>query len=178
MFFSGRKKGIITLNLCTRKGVYKLNSDRNRYSSLNPTIENLSQAIYIVNRHAKTAPNPKFLYHLKHEALLKLVREGKAKKVGLHFSNNPKFSQQQSDVLIVCGKYSFHIPPTKNDFEALPHLGKLDNSIRNPKACLSLTQAKKLLLTFTGLKEDQPHSPKKQKHYQKPVFKKLGESYF
>jgi hypothetical protein len=155
-----------------------LNSERNRYSPLSPTIENLSQAIYIVNRHAKTAPNPKFLYHLKHEALLKLVRQGKAKKVGLHFSKNPKYSQQQSDVLIVCGDYSFHIPPTKSDFEVLPHLGKLDSTIRNPKASLSLTQAKKVLVTYTGLKEDHPHSANKKKSYQKPVFKKLGESYF
>ena len=166
------------LYLCTKKGVYTLNSERNRYSPISPTIENLAQAIYIVNRHAKTAPNPKFLYHLKHESILKLIKEGKAKKVGLHFSNNPKFSQQQSDVLIVCGEYTFHIPPTKSDFEILPHLGKLDNSIRNPKAGLSLTQAKKLLLKFTGLKEDTPHLPGKKKPYQKPVFKKLGESYF
>ncbi|MBM4764337.1 YkyB family protein [Bacillus sp. B15-48] len=156
-----------------------MNSERNRYSPLSLTIENLSQAIYIVNRHAKTAPNPKFLYHLKHEALLKLVREGKAKKIGLHFSRNPKLSQQQSDVLIVCGEYSFHIPPTKSDFDVLPHLGKLDSAIRNPKAKISLAQAKTLLLQFTGIKEDQPpRSFKRKKQYEKPVFKKLGESYF
>ena len=60
---------------------------------LNPTIENLARAIYVVNRHAKTAPNPKYLYALKKKALLKLVQEGKATKKGLHFSNNPKLSQ-------------------------------------------------------------------------------------
>jgi YkyB-like protein len=155
-----------------------LKSERQQYSSLSPTIENLSQAIYIVNRHAKTAPNPKFLYHLKHEALMKLLREGKANKVGLHFSQNPRLSQQQSDVLVACGKYTFHIPPTKSDFEALPHLGKLDSSVRNPKSNLSLTQAKKLLLAYTGLKEAPPQPANKKKAYQKPVFKKLGESYF
>jgi hypothetical protein len=155
-----------------------LKSERQQYSSLSPTIENLSQAIYIVNRHAKTAPNPKFLYHLKHEALMKLLREGKANKVGLHFSQNPRLSQQQSDVLVACGKYTFHIPPTKSDFEALPHLGKLNSSVRNPKSNLSLTQAKKLLLTYTGLKEAPPQPANKKKAYQKPVFKKLGESYF
>ncbi|HEY2422192.1 MAG TPA: YkyB family protein, partial [Neobacillus sp.] len=39
--------------------------------NLTLTIENLAQAVFIVNRHAKTAINPKFLYKLKHEALKK-----------------------------------------------------------------------------------------------------------
>jgi hypothetical protein len=98
--------------------------------------------------------------------------------VGLHFSQNPKLSQQQSDVLIVCGNYSFHIPPAKTDFEDLPHLGKLDNAVRNPKASLSLTQAKKLLISYTGLTDTPNQQEKKKANYQKPVFKKLGESYF
>lgn len=164
------------------KGVLTLSSfsDGESKPQMKPTIENLSQAIFIVNRHAKTAPNPKFLYKLKFHALHKLIREGKAKKIGLHFSNNPKFSQQQSDVLIKCGKYTFHLPPSKNDFDELPHLGKLDNSVRNPKATLSLTQAKKILLSYTGLKEMNNNTTSNQtarKKYNKPVFKKLGESY-
>lgn len=60
---------------------------------LQPTVENLSKAVYTVNRHAKTAPNPKYLYLLKKRALQKLVKEGKGKKIGLHFSKNPRFSQ-------------------------------------------------------------------------------------
>lgn len=159
------------------KGASTLNRDRNQSPQLNPTIENLSQAIFTVNRHAKTAPNPKFLYKLKHDALQKLLKEGKAKKVGLHFSNNPKLSQQQSDVLIVCGNYSFHLPPSKNDFTHLPHLGKLQENIRNPKSYISLNEAKKLLSAYTGLKEENNHPPKKRQ-YEKPVFKRLGENYF
>ena len=77
------------------------------YTKENLTIDNLSQAIFIVNRHAKTATNPKFLYKLKHESLKKLIEEGKAKKVGLHFSENPRNSQQQSDVLVECGNILF-----------------------------------------------------------------------
>ncbi|MFF2446027.1 YkyB family protein [Neobacillus sp. NPDC058068] len=149
--------------------------------SVNLTIENLAQAVFIVNRHAKTAPNPKFLYKLKQESLKKLIEEGKAKKVGLHFSENPRNSQQQSDVLVECGKYTFHIPPTKTDFLELPHLGKLDGHVRNPKATLSLNTAKALLQTYTGISDfDQPPSnPRKnQRPYQKPIFKKLGERYF
>lgn len=149
-------------------------------TQVNITIENLSQAVFIVNRHAKTAINPKFLYKLKHEALKKLIMEGKAKKVGLHFSENPRNSQQQSDVLVECGRYTFHIPPTKADFAELPHLGKLDGHVRNPKAALSLSQAKGLLQSYTGISETRqpPSKPKNnQRSYQKPIFKKLGERY-
>lgn len=153
------------------------NRDFSEQSHLNPTIDNLSQAIFIVNRHAKTAPNPKYLYKLKYATLQKMIKEGKAKKVGLHFSNNPKNSQQQSDVLISCGNYTFHLPPTKNDFIDLPHLGRLDKHIRNPKAVLSLTQAKKLLSSYTGLKEIKDNTLTPKRKYHKPVFKKLGESY-
>ncbi|MBU8877629.1 hypothetical protein BGM26_01330 [Bacillus sp. FJAT-29790] len=153
-----------------------MKSERNEHPHLHPTVENLSQAIFTVNRHAKTAPNPKFLYKLKQDALQKLITEGKAKKVGLHFSGNPKYSQQQSDVLVECGEYSFHLPPSKADFGNLPHLGRLNEYVRNPRASLSLNQAKKLLMTYTGLKEDNPMN--KKRPYEKPVFKKLGESYF
>jgi hypothetical protein len=154
-----------------------LSQEKIHHPPLKPTIDNLSQAIFIVNRHAKTAPNPKFLYELKRKSLQKLIQEGKARKEGLHFSKNPKYSKQQSDVLVVCGNYSFHLPPSKQDFENLPHLGKLDNDIRNPRAVLSLNQAKKLLSKYTGMKEESNETYKK-KGYEKPVFKKLGESYF
>ncbi|MDR6124370.1 MULTISPECIES: YkyB family protein [Bacillaceae] len=163
------------------KGEHTLNHDQ-KYplSKLNLTIENLAQAVFIVNRHAKTATNPKFLYKLKQESLKKLIQEGKAKKVGLHFSENPRNSQQQSDVLVECGRYTFHIPPIKSDFHELPHLGKLDGRVRNPKATLSLSFAKALLQTYTGITEiENPVSisKKNQRPYQKPIFKKLGERY-
>ncbi|MDP4086226.1 MAG: YkyB family protein [Bacillota bacterium] len=143
---------------------------------LNLSIENLSQAIFTVNRHAKTAPNPRFLYKLKHETIKKLIGEGKAKKIGLHFSENPRYSQQQSDVLVKCGQYTFHIPPTKNDFAELPHLGKLDSHVRNPKTSLSLTTAKLVLQSYTGI-SDSEQSPSNKRKYEKPIFKKLGERY-
>ncbi|GLB60401.1 hypothetical protein NCCP133_25330 [Cytobacillus sp. NCCP-133] len=155
-----------------------MNWDKRHTPQLHPTVENLSQAIFTVNRHAKTAPNPKFLYKLKHDALYKLIKEGKANKVGLHYSGNPKNSQQQSDVLVKCGYYSFHLPPSKEDFSHLPHLGKLDSQVRNPKASLSLNTAKMLLIAYTGLKEHTSSPQQKKPRYEKPVFKKLGESYF
>lgn len=142
------------------------------------TIESLSQAIFVVNRHAKTAPNPKFLYSLKKEALKKLIQEGKAKKIGLHFSRNPCLAQQRSDVLVSCGDYLFHIPPVKEDFQQLEHLGKLDDHTRNPKATLSLHQSKEILKTYTGLQEETTHAYAYQRSsYMQPTFKRLGQSY-
>ncbi|MCA1062175.1 YkyB family protein [Rossellomorea sp. AcN35-11] len=143
------------------------------------SVTTLSQAIFTVNRHAKTAGNPKYLYSLKKRALMKMIREGKAKKVGLHFSNNPRNSQQQSDVLIDCGEYTFHIPPTKEDFKELPHLGSLDQSLRNPKCKMGLQQAKGILEQYTGMSDRNEQTRKPGKNgYEKPVFKKLGDSFF
>ncbi|MBD8068488.1 YkyB family protein [Bacillus sp. PS06] len=146
---------------------------------LEPSVDNLARAIFIVNKHAKAAPEPKFLYLLKRKALEKLLKEGKAKKVGLHFSRNPRKSQQQSDVLVSAGDYYFHMPPSKEDIEQLPHLGKLNETYRNPRTQLSLSLAKDLLQQYVGLNEN-PQSTVKpiQKNYQKPVFKRLGQSYF
>jgi hypothetical protein len=58
-------------------------------------------------------------------------------------------------------------------------LGKLDGSVRNPKTSLSLSQAKSVLQTYTGIKEiEQPPSNRQNNRpYQKPIFKKLGERY-
>lgn len=157
-----------------------MNNENFSSKTINLSIENLSQAIFTVNRHAKTAINPRFLYKLKHETLKKLLEEGKAKKVGLHFSENPKNSKQQSDVLVKCGRYTFHIPPTKLDFTELPHLGKLNEHVRNPRSSLSLNTAKIILQSYTGITEsEQPPSNNRgnQKLYEKPIFKKLGERY-
>jgi hypothetical protein len=153
--------------------------ENNQKSPYKPTIDNLTQAIFSVNRHAKTALDPKYLYLLKRKALEKLVREGKAKKVGLHFSRNPKNSKQQSDVLISAGDYYFHMPPSKEDFENLPHLGSLNQTYRNPKSNMSLSQAKEVLQNYVGVLPS-PQRPQKRTSnpkYQKPVFKRLGESY-
>jgi YkyB-like protein len=127
-------------------------------------IEEITQAIFIVNRHAKSAPNPKYLYLLKKKTIQKLLEEGKAEKVGLHFSNKPKLCQQRSDVLVQAGNYFFHIPPSKEDFKSLPHLGELNTTYRNPKTIMRLSIAKKILQNYTGI-EDMKEEPvmKKQK---------------
>ncbi|MET3575789.1 YkyB family protein [Bhargavaea ullalensis] len=125
----------------------------------------LAEAVHTVNRHAKTAPDNRFLYNLKKAALEKMITEGLAEKKGLHFVQNPRFSRQQSAVLIRCGDYLFHLPASKDDFRSLPHLGEQNMEIRNPKGRIGLKAAKQLLSDYTGLKESNsgptpPQQPK------------------
>jgi len=119
----------------------------------------IAQAIFTVNRHAKTATDNHYLYALKKEALHLMIQQNRAQKLGLHFSKNPRKSQQQSSVLVKCGDYYFHMLPKKEDFQALKHLGDLDETYRNPPSRMNLKHAKELLRTFTGL-EPADNKPK------------------
>lgn len=119
--------------------------------SSNSKDSQLAQAIFTVNRHAKTAPDNHYLYALKKEALRLLIEQNKAQKLGLHFSKNPRKSQQQSSVLVKCGEYYFHMLPQKEDFQQLEHFGELDESYRNPPSRMNLKHAKELLSSYTGL---------------------------
>lgn len=128
-------------------------------------IQQIAEAIYTVNRHAKTAPEPQHLYYLKKEAILLLLKEKRAKKIGLHFSDHPKLSNQHSTLLIQVANYYFHILPTKDDFEHLEHLGSLDHTYRNPRSKMPLGRAKRILYNFIGWepKKKQKHAHHKQR---------------
>lgn len=144
--------------------------------------ERIATAIYTVNRHAKTAIDNKPLYELKKLALHKMIRENKAKKLGLHFVRNPKFSQQQSSVLIQCADYYFHVIPVKEDFKTLPHLGHLDDSYRNPIRKMNLRMAKQVLSDYIGPQLIAKKSPKQtsiytQKHTKYNNNNKMTKSY-
>src|SRR5699024_11153735 len=101
---------------------------------------------------AKTAPKPQHLYKIKKLAIEKLLANKQAKKIGLHFSKNPKLSHQHSTLLIKIGAYYFHIPPSKEDFKVLNHLGELNNQFRNPTSRISLSYAKKIVYDYIGWK--------------------------
>lgn len=121
-------------------------------------IQQIAEAIYTVNRHAKTAPEPQHLYYLKKEAIHRLLKEKRAKKIGLHFSDHPKLSNQHSTLLIQVADYYFHILPTKDDFEHFEHLGSLDHSYRNLRSKMPLGRAKRIIYDFIGWKpEKKPH---------------------
>ncbi len=138
------------------------------------SITELSEALFTVNKHAKTAPSPKFLYTLKRVSIDKLLQEGKAEKKGLQFSANASHSQQVSTVLIACGDYLFHTTATKSDFASLSHLGHLSDTYRNPQTRMGLNMAKKILSDYTGCKEVEVKSsgPK----FNGAQFTRLGDS--
>lgn len=131
----------------------------------NINIDEIAKAIFVVNKHAKTAPNPRHLYNMKKQAIMKLLKEGCASKVGLHFSDHPKFSHQHSTLLVKVSNYYFHIPPAKEDFKTMEHLGKLDNDYRNPKTKLALSQAKKVLCSYLDWPYPEQNKPEKRQNY-------------
>ncbi|MBB4824110.1 hypothetical protein HNO89_001330 [Sporosarcina luteola] len=124
--------------------------------------QNIAVAIYTVNRHAKTAIDKKALYTLKNEAIRKLLIEGRAKKMGLHFVENPQYSKQSSTVLVECGEFLFHTLPEKGDFDTLPHLGEQDQAYRNPKERMNLRTARMILTNYV-----QPHTQPKSRPQKK-----------
>src|SRR5699024_5732580 len=81
------------------------------------------------------------------------LKEKKATKVGLHFSKNPKYSNQHSTLLIQVDTYYFHMPPQKKDFQQLEHLGDLDESYRNPPVRMGLSKAKEIIYSYTNWKK-------------------------
>jgi hypothetical protein len=114
----------------------------------NIPLAEIAKALFTINRHAKTAPEPQHLYQIKKEAIDRLLAENRAKKIGLHFSNHPKLSNQHSTILISVDDYYFHILPEKQDFEELDHLGALDENYRNPKTKMSLSYAKRIIYQY------------------------------
>src|SRR5699024_2204671 len=58
------------------------------------------------------------------------------------------YSNQSSTLLVKINNYYFHLPPTKNDFKELKHLGSLDQSYRNPHVKMSLSKAKKIIYQY------------------------------
>src|SRR5690625_6934339 len=114
----------------------------------NDSVDKLAKAIFTVNRHAKAALKPQHLYTVKKIAIERLLKEKKAEKIGLHFSNNPKLSNQHSTLLVKVSNYYFHLPPSKEDFQTLKHLGSLDADFRNPRTRMSLSYAKKIIYQY------------------------------
>lgn len=118
----------------------------------NISIKDIAKALYTINRHAKTAPEPFHLYDIKKQAIHRLIKERKAKKIGLHFSEHPKLSHQHSTLLVKVDQFYFHILPSKRDFEELKHLGSLDQNYRNPQVKMSLSQAKRIIYNYIDFK--------------------------
>lgn len=112
------------------------------------TTEMLAKALYTLNKHAKTALDSRQLYRIKQEVITLLLKQGEAKKLGLHFSPNPGKAKQRRDVLVQVAEYYFHITPTKEDNQNLPHLGHRDEGFSNPKSGIGLPMAKRICLEY------------------------------
>ncbi|MEW9669121.1 YkyB family protein [Ammoniphilus sp. 3BR4] len=147
-------------------------------TQINPTVDNLAKALFAVNRHAKTSPQPQKLYQLKTSVIEKLIDEGKASKVGLQQSPNPsKYHQQTSNTLVKVGEYGFHILSTREDLLSLPHLGEWSDDFRNPTETFPLRQAVQLLEQYIRPLETHPPANIKRpapnpkpNHRRKPFF--------
>ncbi|RBW68939.1 hypothetical protein DS031_14090 [Bacillus taeanensis] len=139
------------------------------------SLEDIAVAIYIVNKHAKVAAKTSDLYSIKQKTIKRLLHEGKAQKVGLHFSTNPRLSQQHLDVLVKVGHFMFHIPSNKLDRNTLPVLGERNDLFRNPKIHMSLKKAKSILISYIG--KDYTNK-KKRKHHDNSGINYKGLSTF
>ncbi|MCD8510020.1 MAG: hypothetical protein LRY73_09235 [Bacillus sp. (in: Bacteria)] len=130
-----------------------------------PSLKEIQHALFIVNRHAKTALDSRELYDLKKRALKKLLRERMAEKVGLEFSKDPRYGLQSSVVLVKVGTatsestFYFHMLAEKEDFK-LKHRGKINEEIRNPRVSMPFETAKRILYRYLG--ESGPVKQKKQ----------------
>ncbi|PXW92650.1 YkyB-like protein [Streptohalobacillus salinus] len=142
------------------------------------TSNELAKAIFIINRHAKTAPEPKELYQLKKQAIDKLIAEKRAKKIGLQFSEKPKLSRQHSTVLVKVGDFYFHIPPSKEDFNQIEHLGALDQNVRNPHVKMSLTQAKRMICKYLDISQQKDKNQRYSKTYTQSLLGRWNYSYY
>lgn len=128
-------------------------------------IEKIASAIAVINKNAKTALDPTELYSLKRKALHKLLKNGQATKLGLHYSKHPKNAKQVSDLLIKVSNFYFHLPATREDKQTLTHLGHLNDSVRNPTTSLSLNKAKQILTDYLGSQLTKPSMKKEKKQY-------------
>lgn len=111
------------------------------------TIQEIAKAIYIVNTHAKNAPE---LYTIKNRAIQRLLKEGRAEKLGLNYSQNPRNALQHLDVLVTVDKFLFHHPSTKEDRNKLKIIVSETNH-RNSKVSMPLRRAKQILEAYSPL---------------------------
>nr|MBA5586573.1 hypothetical protein [Anaerobacillus isosaccharinicus] len=140
-------------------------------------ISQITQALHTINRSTKIdKKNSGKLYALKKEVIEKLLQIGAAKKLGLQLY---AFTAQQPVTLTVLIQidansktYYFHTIPEPNDLINLPHLGRNDPDLRNPKSYMPLHKAKRVLEKFCGHKILKQRKPSKlRKHHKGTLYK-------
>ncbi|MBD8038716.1 hypothetical protein H9635_18385 [Solibacillus sp. A46] len=119
-------------------------------------INEIAQAIHVINRRAKVVPDSSALYSLKYAVIKKLLLEQRATKLcvhrfkrvhQLHSIRDSRIDIQTIFVVVSCGEYTFHYPAEKQDIKDLKFEKKIV-SIRNPRSEMSYASAKRLLLQY------------------------------
>lgn len=123
-------------------------------TKLTPLI--IAQSIYVINKRVKQVSDPNHLYKLKYDALTKLLKENKAKKLYLHrFNRAHKLhasltiptNLNKIFVVVTCENYYFHYPANNKDLKELKFREKIyDNP--NPPSDISYFTAKKNIINY------------------------------
>jgi hypothetical protein len=109
--------------------------------------QTIAEAIYVINRHAKTTTDTERFYKLKRAALLKLLRENSAYVVGLQYHASRLSTTPRKYVLICCHNYFFHLVPTEYDLSSLPNVVR-NNYQRNRRVEISLETAIQIISSY------------------------------
>ena len=102
----------------------------------------IAQSIYVINKQVKRVSDPNVLYKLKHEAIAKLLRENKAKKLYLH-----RYSRKLIFVVVECEGYLFHHPASNDDLKEFEYQ-EVAYDRPNPRTDLRYLVAKRNLINY------------------------------
>jgi len=148
---------------------YRTPVDCSSVDRIEMNTENLAEALYVINKFAKrirdqknsnyeigqyeSAKNSKLkeqeLYHLKEKVLNKLLREEKARILGVHrqtFYDKFDCELERHLLLIVVGDYDFHRPTKGKDINKYPYLGDIDIISAKKKRVTKLSFTESLVL--------------------------------
>lgn len=140
---------------------------KRKIADIDPTIENLSQALYVINKSAKVSRDTKnenyqrrrhgivsaakkrqeHLYSLKDATLNKLLKEKLANVKGYHKQKSSYNDEYNYLILIEFGDFTFHKPSFPGQVENLVELGEVNkiSSEKTFKAKINFFESEKLL---------------------------------
>ncbi|WP_099363777.1 YkyB family protein [Fredinandcohnia onubensis] len=129
-------------------------------------VEQIAQAIQVINRHAKTPKDFPDFYKLKNDAIKLSIKKGYAKKIGLDYYYYPHMGRKEIFTSIQIDRYFFHTTPTDSD---LRNLKMIYRRYRNPNICMSLKEAETVILTFLNNEKYVKKPTKKISHHMRMI---------
>ena len=109
------------------------------------TTTRIAAALHVINQHAKNPTDFPDFYKLKDELLIKAIKRGYAKKIGLDIFYSPEKDKKQTLTSIEFGSFYFHAIPTEAD---LRQLKMMNRRFRNPNIHMDLDDAENIILTY------------------------------